>query len=180
MKSVNCEQNASNLYNGMQKFKVFFAYTILTTLRLKKGKFTMEVIVEETGKGKFSQTISVGDHTLQADEPKTMGGEDLGPSPYEFILAGLGACTSMTIRMYANHKKIALEKIIVKLTIEKNYAKDCENCENKQSRIDHIIRTIELTGNLDDTDRKRLLEIANRCPVHRTLTHPAIITTQLT
>lgn len=140
----------------------------------------MEVIVEETGTGKFQQTVIMGDHTSKADEPKASGGDDIGPSPYDFLLASLGTCTSMTLRLYADFKKIPLEKVTVKLSIEKNHAKDCENCEkDSRSRLDHIICTIELKGNLTDEARKHLLEIAKKCPVHRTLTSPIIISSQI-
>lgn len=139
----------------------------------------IQVIVQESGEGKFSQQIKIGHHTLIADEPKEVGGNDLGPSPYDFLLAGLGACTSMTLRLYANLKKIPLKKITVQLSIEKQYVKDCENCEKENARIDHITRQIVLEGNLDDMQRKKLLEIANKCPVHRTLTSKIIISTQL-
>src|ERR1043166_3060730 len=99
-----------------------------------------QVIVRESGKGKFSQEIIAGNYLLIADEPKENGGNDGGPSPYDFILAGLGTCTSMTLRMYADFKKIPLKKVIVSLRIEKIHAIDCENCEDKNARIDHIIR----------------------------------------
>lgn len=138
------------------------------------------VTVQEAGLGEFKQEIIVGQHILIADEPVESGGNDAGPSPYDFILAGLGACTSMTLRMYANFKKIPLKKVIVKLAIEKIYAEDCENCDNNSnSKIDHITRLIELQGDLNQEQRARLLDIANRCPVHRTLTSKIAITTQL-
>lgn len=139
----------------------------------------MEVLVYESGKGKFAQEIAAGTHHLEADEPVANGGNDLGPSPYEFLLTALGTCTSMTVRMYADLKKIPLQKISVKLTHEKIYAEDCQNCESNQAKIDHIDRKIELTGTLTPEQRQRLLEIANKCPVHRTLTSEITITTEL-
>lgn len=138
-----------------------------------------EVIVQESGAGKFTQEITVGKHTLTADEPIASGGNDAGPSPYDFILIGLGACTSMTLRMYAELKKIPLKKVIVKLTYNKIHAQDCLNCDNSNSRIDHIDRVIELQGKLSQEQRMKLLEIANKCPVHRTLTSKIVISTQL-
>lgn len=138
-----------------------------------------QVIVRESHQGRFAQEIRIGEHQLFADEPLAIGGKDLGPSPYDFILAALGACTSMTVRMYAEHKKIPLIDVIVKLNHEKTYAKDCAECGNENSKIDHIDRFIELKGNLTEEQRKRLLEIANQCPVHRTLTSKISITTQL-
>jgi putative redox protein len=139
----------------------------------------MEVIVSESGEGKFTQEIVVGDHKLIADEPIGSGGNDLGPSPYDFLLAALGSCTSMTLRMYADLKKIPLSKVIVRLQYAKIYAKDCADCENSNSKIDHIDRQIELQGDLTEDERKKLLEIANKCPVHRTLTSKIDITTAL-
>ena len=109
-----------------------------------KAPHDSTVVVRESKEGKFSQEIIVGNHILKADEPIANGGDDLGPSPYDFILAGLGACTAMTVRMYANLKKIPLEKIIVKLTYNKIYAEDCINCENENAMLDHINRGIEL------------------------------------
>lgn len=128
------------------------------------------VIVEETGRGKFQQAIQVGPgHHLIADEPVAVGGNDTGPGPYDFLLAGLGACTSMTIRLYAARKKIPLTRVSVRLAHEKRYVEDCEHCGDNGGKLDHIERWIQLEGDLDDQTRKRLLEIADRCPVHRTL-----------
>lgn len=138
-----------------------------------------QVIVKEIGEGKFIQEVTIGDHVLIADEPTAVGGDNRGPSPYDFILTGLGACTSMTLRMYADLKKIPLKKTTVKLSIEKIYASDCANCEDKNARIDHITRQIELEGELSEEQRAKLLEIANKCPVHRTLTSKILISTEL-
>lgn len=137
------------------------------------------VIVEETGQGRYHQKIQVGDHVLQADEPIANGGDNKGPSPYDFLLAGLGACTSMTLRVYAELKKIPLEHITVYLKYNKIHANDCKDCENKNVLLDHIERTIELKGNLSEEQRNNLLDIANKCPVHRTLTSKISITTTL-
>lgn len=139
----------------------------------------MEVIVQESGAGKYAQDIIIDKHHLTGDEPVADGGNDLGPSPYDFLLTALGTCTSMTVRMFADLKKIPLTKIIVKLTHEKVYANDCVNCENNHSKIDHIDRKIELQGDLTQEHRKNLLDIANKCPVHRTLTSQTTITTEL-
>ena len=128
------------------------------------------VIVTETGEGKFQQRISVGRHSLLADEPVAQGGLDSGPGPYDFLLAGIGACTSMTVRLYADHKGLPLQRISVKLTHERIHAADCEDCETREGKIDRIERVLTLTGPLDADQRKRLLEIADKCPVHRTLT----------
>lgn len=139
-----------------------------------------EVIVRESEKNKLVQEITTGHHVLIADEPIEQGGSDEGPSPYDFLLAGLGACTAMTVRMYANFKKIPLEKIIVRLTYNKIHAQDCENCDSSDAKLDHIDRVIELIGDdLTLEQRDKLLAIANKCPVHKTLTSKIDITTEL-
>jgi uncharacterized OsmC-like protein/alpha/beta superfamily hydrolase len=137
------------------------------------------VTVSETHEGKFAQAISAGAHWLRADEPVSFGGSDTGPSPYELLLAGLGACTSMTLRMYADQKKWPLSRVSVRLTHNKVHAADCTDCETREGRIDRIEREIELAGELDESQRARLLEIANKCPVHRTLHSEVWIPTRL-
>ncbi|HYC18534.1 MAG TPA: alpha/beta fold hydrolase [Pseudolabrys sp.] len=127
------------------------------------------VLVRETHSGKFQQEILTGSHHLLADEPVKVGGLDSGPGPYDFLLAGLGACTSMTIRLYADFKKLPLENVSVRLSHGKIHAKDCETCDTKVSTLDHIDRAITLEGPLDEEQRKRLMEIADKCPVHKTL-----------
>jgi uncharacterized OsmC-like protein/alpha-beta hydrolase superfamily lysophospholipase len=128
-----------------------------------------EVTVEGGSRG-FANRVRAGQHALLADEPKTIpGGTDTGPSPYGLLLAGLGACTSMTLRMYADRKKWPLAGVRVHLSHQKIHAKDCDDCETAEGRVDEIKRTVTLEGDLDETQRKRLLEIADRCPVHRTL-----------
>jgi uncharacterized OsmC-like protein/alpha/beta superfamily hydrolase len=127
------------------------------------------VVVRETRNGLFQQEIAVGKHRFVADEPVAAGGRDTGPGPYDFLLAALGACTSMTIRLYAERKQIPLERTLVQLRHEKIYAADCADCETKEGKIDHIDREIGFEGNLDTATRARLLEIADKCPVHRTL-----------
>jgi uncharacterized OsmC-like protein/alpha-beta hydrolase superfamily lysophospholipase len=127
------------------------------------------VLVGETRNGKFEQSVVVGKHRYLADEPTSVGGNGSGPSPYEYLLAALGACTSMTIRLYADLKKIPLTRVSVKLKHDKIHATDCENCETKEGKIDRIDREIKLEGDLSDDERRRLLEIADKCPVHRTL-----------
>jgi putative redox protein len=138
------------------------------------------VRVVATGQGKFQQAISIGGrHRLIADEPQAYGGDDSGPGPYDFLLAGLGACTAMTMRMYADRKRIPLEGVAVMLRHAKVHAVDCAECETKTGMIDRIEREIELGGPLDDGDRQRLLEIADKCPVHRTLESEVHIVTRL-
>lgn len=129
-----------------------------------------EVVVRETGKGKFQQHINVGGrHYLIADEPEAYGGLDTGPSPYDLLLAGLGACTTMTLRMYAERKGLALAQVMVRLNHEKIHAEDCHECETKNGKVDVIEREVVMMGDLDDATRARLLEIADKCPVHKTL-----------
>ncbi len=139
-----------------------------------------DVIVTESAQGKFSQIVSVGDrHRLYADEPAAMGGTDTGPSPYDLLMAGLGACTNMTIRMYAEHKKLPLESVSVTLRHGKIHARDCESCETREGKVDRIDRELTITGPLDEATRQKLLEIANKCPVHRTLHSEVWIETRL-
>ena len=127
------------------------------------------VLVRETGNGKFQQEVLSGPHRFLADEPVRVGGLDSGPGPYDLLLAGLGACTSMTLRLYAEHKKLPLERVSVRLTHNKIHAEDCRDCETKEGMVDRIDRSITMEGPLDSEQRKRLLEIADKCPVHRTL-----------
>lgn len=127
------------------------------------------VRVAEAGEGRFAQLITAGRHRLRADEPASVGGDDSGPGPYDLLLAGLGACTSMTVRMYAEQKKWPLERVTVDLKHDKVHASDCAECETREGKIDKIERVMTLEGNLDEAQRARLLEIANKCPVHRTL-----------
>ncbi|MBI3937217.1 MAG: OsmC family protein [Betaproteobacteria bacterium] len=137
------------------------------------------VLVAETHEGKFTQAIALGAHRLRADEPVSFGGTDTGPSPYDLLLAGLGACTSMTLRLYADQKQWPLDHVTVRLKHEKIHAQDCAECETKEGKVDKIEREIELIGALDDVQRARLLEIANKCPVHRTLRSEVWIPTRL-
>jgi uncharacterized OsmC-like protein/alpha-beta hydrolase superfamily lysophospholipase len=127
------------------------------------------VLVSETGNGKFEQSIVAGTHRYLADEPVSAGGNGSGPSPYEYLLAALGACTAMTIRLYAEHKKLPLKRVSVHLTHDKIHAADCENCETKEGKIDRIEREITLEGELSAEQRAQLMGIADKCPVHRTL-----------
>jgi uncharacterized OsmC-like protein/alpha-beta hydrolase superfamily lysophospholipase len=127
------------------------------------------VLVRETHVGKFQQEIVSGPHRLLADEPVEAGGLDTGLSPYNLLLAALGACTAMTVRLYADHKKLPLERVSVRLTHNKIHAQDCEDCETKDGKLDRIERSLTFEGPLDAEQRKRLVEIADKCPVHRTL-----------
>ncbi|MCM4166425.1 hypothetical protein KCTC52924_03358 [Arenibacter antarcticus] len=127
----------------------------------------------------FTTEMKMGNHYITADEPVSFGGNDFGPSPYEFVSAGLSACTAMTIQMYAKRKKWPLENVEVHITYQKVHASDCENCESPQSKIDTFEREIKLTGNLDEEQISKILEIADKCPVHRTLHNKIIINTKI-
>lgn len=131
------------------------------------------VRVAETGGGTFQNAVRAGRHRLFADEPQSVGGLDSGPSPYDFLSIALGACTSMTLRMYAQHKKLALGRIAVDVSHAKIHARDCAECTETErgsnARIDHFERTISIDGDLPDELREKILEIADKCPVHRTL-----------
>lgn len=136
------------------------------------------VTVTETGNGKFQQRVVSGRHELLADEPEEMGGSDTGPSPYDFLAIALGACTSMTLRLYAQRKKLALDRVSVKVAHDKEHLEDCDDCENKNAKVDVFTREIGLSGDLAPDKRKRLLEIADLCPVHKTLSQKSRIVTR--
>jgi putative redox protein len=138
-----------------------------------------KVLVRETREGKFTNDIFVGKHMLRADEPVAVGGMDTGPGPYDLLAAAVGACTSMTLRAYADLKGIPLERVSVELKHDKIHAADCAECETREGKIDRIDRSITLEGNLDAQQRARLLEIADKCPVHRTLHSEVLIKTAL-
>ena len=133
----------------------------------------------ETGSGKFTQTVLAGRHKLIADEPRSLGGDELGPGPYDYVLAGLGACTAMTVRMYAERKGWPLKRAVVRLSHQKIHAEDCADCETTSGKLDEIERELTFEGDLDQEQQARLLEIADKCPVHRTLTHEIKIRSKL-
>ena len=137
-----------------------------------------DVVVEETRNGRYENTITIGAQHYIADEPAGVGGGGQGPDPYQWVTVGLGACTSMTLRMYAERKKWPLESVKVTLRHEKDYAEDCEECEEGR-KVDIFHREIEINGDLDAGQRARLLEIADKCPVHRTLHEPVLVRTRV-
>ena len=137
------------------------------------------VRVVEAGQGKFAQEIYSGRHRLRADEPVSVGGFDSGPNPYDLLCAALGACTAMTIRLYAEHKKLPLRRVSVDLMHGKVHEADCEHCEESAAKIDRIERVLTLEGDLDATQKAKLLEIADKCPVHRTLHSKVSVETRL-
>ena len=136
-------------------------------------------VVTRTGEDGYTTLIKAGNHSLLADEPTSVGGKDLGPTPYGMLLAGLGACTGMTLRMYADRKGWNLKEVNVHLEHNKDHAKDCEECENKEQKIDIIDRVLEIEGDLSAAQKEKLLEIADKCPVHRTLSSEVLINTQM-
>lgn len=138
---------------------------------------TAEVV--ETLSGKYINSTRVGRHAFTADEPAGVGGNDAGPSPYEFLLLALGSCTSMTVRMYAERKQWSLKRVRVRLAHQKVHARDCADCPQQDAKLDQITREIVLEGELTEEQRQKLLEIANKCPVHRTLTSQIAIQSKL-
>ena len=135
--------------------------------------------VRVSGGATYKQQITSPKHDWIADEPTTLGGTDKGPTPYELLLSALGACTTITLRMYADRKGWPLEEVEVELRHERVHAQDCAECETKTGRLDRIHRELKLTGELTEDQRSRLAEIADRCPVHRTLTSETVISTRL-
>jgi len=160
---------------------IFFIFFYVNVNLLPKTMNAPEgvVRVSEADSNSFTQDISASGHHLIADEPESYGGNFLGATPYQLVSAGLGACTSMTIRMYARRKKIALEHVEVDVSHDKIHAADCETCDTTTGKIDQFERTITLTGDITDKERQRLLEIADRCPVHRTLENEIKIVTSI-
>jgi putative redox protein len=140
---------------------------------------TTSVTVEEAGPGQFAGIIKAGRHVLSADEPFSAGGTDTGPGPYEYLVAALGACTTMTLRMYVKRKGWAAGRISCVVTHDHVHAEDCVDWEKKDVTLDRITRTIRIEADLDDERRQRLLDIANKCPVHRTLTSKISVETTL-
>ena len=130
------------------------------------------VVVAENGQGRYQQRVQAGQHIMLADEPESLGGSDAGPAPFDFLMAGLGACTSMTLRMYAERKNLALTRVSVTLSHDKTEVDGIQR--------NRIARQITLEGNLSDPERQRLLEIAEKCPVHRALSQSFVLESQLT
>jgi len=135
------------------------------------------VLVEEKDH-KFTQHVSTSSHYWLADEPVKVGGNNMGPDPYDHILAGLGACTSMTLRMYAQRKKLPIDHIKVELIHTRDYKDDCDNCE-QQNGMEAIVRNISFTGDLTKEQEARFLEIADKCPVHKTLHNNVAVVSKL-
>jgi len=147
------------------------------TARIAEQSEIRGVVVRGSATG-FAQEILAGPHRMSADEPVSAGGADTGPTPYDFLLAALGACTSITLGMYARRNGWPLAEVVVNLRHSKIHAVDCAECETKEGMLDRIERDIHLTGSLTDEQRSKLLDIANKCPVHRTLTSKSVIVTR--
>jgi len=143
-----------------------------------EGVDTSSVVVRGSAAG-FAQEIFAGPHRLTADEPAAVGGTDTGPGPYDLLLASLGACTSMTVAMYARRKGWPLESVTVRLRHSKIYAVDCAECETREGMLDRIDRDIQFDGSLTGEQRSKLIEIADKCPVHRTLVSEINIETRV-
>lgn len=139
------------------------------TRKSSKAAAPREVVIRGDAKG-FTQEIVVGLHRLVADEPKDVGGDDEGPAPYDLLLAALGSCTSMTATLYARRKGWPLQGVTARLRHSRIHATDCVECETKEGKIERIELDIEFAGPLSNEQRSKLLEIAKKCPVHRTLT----------
>ena len=145
----------------------------------KQNLKTSKQVVVQIGNEELTTNILAAGHPLIADEPEKVGGNNYGPSPYDLLLSSLGSCTAMTLRLYADRKKWNLEEVIIHLNHHKDYITDCQNCDDKGSKVDHIEKSIQLIGNLDTAQKERLLEIADRCPVHRSLNNSVIIKSSL-
>ena len=154
-------------------------YLKIPERKLVQPQLSDNRIITHTGKVGFRTEISANGHSLIADEPISVGGSDTGPNPYDLLVSALGACTGMTLRMYADHKKLPLDGVTVRLRHEKMHALDCAECDDPRSKIDFIEREIELEGELDQETRRKLIDIADRCPVHRTLESRSRISTRL-
>ncbi len=185
-KSFVSLNNADHLLNDIGSAKYAaqvisaWAQPYLTVLDVEEDPPVNGVVRVETAEGKFLQNVTTASHQFLADEPKAIGGKDIGPNPYDFLLASLGTCTSMTIKIYADFKKIPLEGVRIELEHGREHAADCENCETSKPMIDVIDRSIELIGDLSEEQREKLIVIADKCPVHRTLeNHIEVRTTAL-
>ena len=136
-------------------------------------------VVVEAGSLRYAQNISIGPHLLQGDEPVSAGGSDVGPNPYELLLAALGSCTSMTVRMYAERRQWPLEGVHIEMSYARVHADDCTACDKELKLLDGIEMELSFFGELSQSQRQRLMEIANKCPVHRTLQSPIAIRARL-
>ncbi|MFT7683455.1 MAG: putative OsmC-like protein/esterase/lipase [Moritella dasanensis] len=169
-KSIDSEYVAQTISGWASRY---IPVAVISRPQVTKGHITVAELDH-----KFQQSVFSDHHSWYADEPTQVGGQNTGPDPYEHLLAALGACTAMTIRMYADHKKIPLEHVEVSLSHERDYIKDASNVTEPNQKIELLIRKVQLLGPLSDAEKTRLMEIADRCPVHRTLhSNPQVVTT---
>jgi putative redox protein len=165
-------------HNGQSRLREASMGDVHQEAAMTNEKSDIRSVVVRGSAAGFAQEIVAGSHRMTADEPVSAGGTDAGPSPYDFLLAALGACTSITVGMYARRKGWPLEEVTVNLRHSKIHASDCADCETKEAALDHITRDIHFAGKLTTEQRFKLLEVANKCPVHRTLTSEIVIKTR--
>ena len=172
--------NADSLYAG--RLLAAWASRYLPERDIRDDSLSAEhgSVVARTWSDGFYTEVAAGDHALVADEPASVGGSNRGPSPYELLSASLATCTTMTLKMYAGFKKIDLDAVTVRVTHKKMHAEACADCDSEEGNIDEFRRELTIEGNLDDTQRQRMLEIADRCPVHRSLHGEIKVRTTLT
>jgi uncharacterized OsmC-like protein/alpha/beta superfamily hydrolase len=170
---------ADSLYVGSVIAAWALKYVEISKPGEQEKDITDDRVITQIGATGFLTEIKADGHRLVADEPIAMGGTNKGPTPYDYVIAGLGACTAMTLRMYADRKKWPLRSVTVRLNHQKIHASDCQSCETQAGQVDQIEREIELSGPLDDQQKERLMQIADRCPVHRTLHSEVIINSKL-
>ena len=151
----------------------------LLAASLGKGEVVTRNVIVNSNFPPYVQKISIGPHHLLADEPSEAGGADAGPNPYELVMAALGACTSMTVRMYAERRNWPLEKVHVDLTFSRFHAADCDDCSRKKGIVNRITKRTTFIGDLSEIQRQRLMHIANKCPVHRVLARTIEISSTL-
>ena len=170
---------ADSLYAGEVIGSWAFRYLGLVQRQTDSLKTNSQVVASLDAEDGFTTRMKVGNHLMTADEPEHFGGNDFGPSPYEYLTAGLSACTVMTLQMYAKRKKWALDNVEVHTSYGREHAQDCDACENDSAKIDTFNKTLILRGDLSEEQKVRLLEIADRCPVHKTLLSPTQVVTKL-
>ncbi len=169
---------ADSLYVG--QMIAAWAERYIDTEEAADLKTTHQVLVHSDVESGYTLDIQAGKHTFKADEPESIGGNDFGPTPYDLLLASLGACTAITMRMYANRKGWPVEDIEIHLNHNKEHLQDCEDCESSDAKIDVIERYIEIKGDVDEKQRKRMMQIADKCPVHKTVhSEIRVVTTEI-
>lgn len=171
-------READAQYAG-EVIRAWAARFLPTDIAIETSSVPEGSVLARTASDSFTTDIQAGPHSLIADEPVSVGGTNLGPSPYGLLSAALASCTTMTLKMYASLKKIELQSAAVEVTHAKIHAKDCDDCESEQGKIDEFTRVVSLVGNLNEQEKQRMLEIADRCPVHKTLHGETKVRTRL-